>query len=69
MTPPGQSKSIGVFAPYVWKGINCHLPVFRTYTSLEDNCDKSLLFLQDKIDFWDPYPLELSNDGILKFLE
>jgi len=32
---------------------------------LEGNCDKSLLYLGGEIDFWDPYPLELSKDGIL----
>ncbi|ANM15578.1 hypothetical protein AMK06_CH00636 [Rhizobium sp. N541] len=41
----------------------------RPANDLRVSCDKSLLFLQEKIDFWDPYPLELSKDGILKFLE
>jgi len=69
MTPLGQTKSIGVFAHYIWEDINCYAPVFRTYTSLEGNCDRALLYLEEKLDFWETFPLEISPDGILRLLE
>ncbi|WP_037073736.1 hypothetical protein [Rhizobium leguminosarum] len=69
MTPPGQTKSIGVFTHYIWDGIPVYLPVFRTYTSLEGNCDPALMYLEGKLDFWDTLPLEISPDGILQLLE
>ncbi|EJC80396.1 hypothetical protein Rleg4DRAFT_2022 [Rhizobium leguminosarum bv. trifolii WSM2297] len=68
-TPPGQTRSIAVFAHYIWDGIPCYLPVFRTYTSPEGNCDSTLMYLEGNLDFWEAFPLEISPHGILQLLE